>query len=237
MRLTVVEFADQCEAIFRSAGMSMDAVMATLTFRAADCYDRGAVSDYVHRQRAWLQRRGIPHAYAWVLELQKRGVPHYHVLWFVPTGQKLPMPDRIAKRQRRAFWPHGLSRIELARRGPAYITKYASKGDVYDAEGDRRSIPRGARIFGVGGEPQARRHAYWRAQPAYVREATTPGDVIRRAPGGGFFVVDTGIWIPSQWELITEPIADGRWRTTLRKKLGALPAIGGSEPQGSGVPS
>lgn len=221
MRTTVVEFADQCEAMFRSQGLAMDALMVTLTFRDSFTYDKGAVSEYVHRQRAWLQRRNVPHAYAWVLELQRRGVPHYHVLWFVPAGTRLPMPDTLGERQRRAFWEHGMTRIEKARRGPAYITKYASKGDILGDDGEKKPIPRGARIFGIGGEPKARRLAYWRALPAYVRAASTPGEVIRRAPGGGFVVVDTGVWMPAQWELTWQKLPDERWRMTLRRKAAA----------------
>jgi hypothetical protein len=134
------------------------------------------------------------------------------------------MPDCLAARQRKAFWPHGMTRIEKARVGPAYITKYASKGDILGDNGEPRPMPRGARIFGVGGPPEARRHAYWRALPAYVRAETTPDDVIRRADkGGGFVVLTTGVWIPSQWTMEWQAIAGGRWLLRLKRKEDPVP--------------
>jgi hypothetical protein len=162
----------------------------------------------VKRMRGWLEARNIVYAYEWVLEMQLRGAPHYHVLWWVPSGLRLPKPDTATGRQRKALWPCGLTRIEKARCGPAYITKYASKGD------QGRSLPKGARLFGVGGFDSAKRLAQWRALPAYVRNRTSEGDVVRKAAGGGWVVRSTGEHIPSEW-LRTVQWGPGYCRVTL----------------------
>jgi hypothetical protein len=168
--------------------------MVTLTYGPGSEYSPRQITEYVRRMRGWLESRRIVYAYEWVLELQRRGAPHYHVLWWVPVGIRLPKPDLAEGRQRKPLWPLGLTRIERARCGPAYITKYASKGD------DDRAIPKGARLFGVGGFDSAKRLAQWRALPAYVRNRTLEGDVVRRASGGEWYVRTTGEYIRSEWE-------------------------------------
>lgn len=87
-----------------------------------------------------------------------------------------------------------MTRVELARCGPAYIMKYASKGT------NGGVLPKGARLYGVGGFDMAKRVAQWRALPAYIREQTSEGDVVRRAKGGGWLVRDAGVHIESAWE-------------------------------------
>jgi hypothetical protein len=160
--------------------------------------------------RRWLDVRHIPYAYQWVLEMQQRGAPHYHVLWWLPPSIRLPMPDTVAQRQRKPLWPWGMSRIERARSGPAYLTKYATKGDR------GRSLPRKARLFGVGGIESAKRRAHWRALQEHVRSQTAEGKVVKRATGGGWCVPATGEYFPALWERVVE-FRDGQWRVAMRK--------------------
>lgn len=190
----VSHHADTVRDLFAAAGVPVQCIMVTLTYAPGVDYSPRQITEYMRRQCAWLDVRDILFAYEWVLELQQRGAPHYHVLWWVPLDSRLPMPDRVTGRQRKAFWPWGMSRIELAFCGPAYITKYASKG----TEG--RALPKGARLYGVGGFDSAKRIAQWRALPAYVRDKTTEGDIVRRAKGGGWVVRGTGEHIPSAWQ-------------------------------------
>ena len=194
MKLVVGHHADAVRDQFAQAEIPVQCIMVTLTYAPAAEYSPRQVTEYVRRMCAWLDTRDIVFAYEWVLELQKRGAPHYHVLWWVPLGTRLPMPDRVVGRQRKALWPFGMTRIERARCGPAYITKYASKGTCGG------SLPKGARLYGVGGFDTAKRKAQWRSLPAYIRNRTEEGDVVRRAKGGGWFVRQSGEYIPSAWE-------------------------------------
>ena len=109
------------------------------------------------------------------------------------------------------MWGLGLTRIERARSGPAYITKYASKGD------EGRALPRGARLFRIGGFDTAKRLAQWRALPAHVREKTEEGSTVRRALGGGWFVRETGEHIPSLW-LREVTSRGGYWTVVMRRR-------------------
>jgi hypothetical protein len=166
----------------------------TLTYAPEVVYSSRQITEYVRRTRAWLEARDVVYAYEWVLEMQRRGAPHYHVLWWLPHTVRVPKPDTTTGRQRKPLWPWGLTRVERARSGPAYIVKYASKGD------QGRRLPTGARLYGVGGFDSAKRVAQWRALPAYVREKTAEGDIVRRAYGGGWYVLSTGETIASEWE-------------------------------------
>jgi hypothetical protein len=194
LRLVVGHHADTVRDLYAESGVRCQCIMVTLTYAPGAEYSPRQVTEYVKRMRAWLEQRKIAYAYEWVLEMQKRGAPHYHVLWWIPVGMKLPMPDSVTGRQRKRLWPWGLTRIEIARSGPAYIVKYASKGD------QDRPLPRGARLYGVGGFDSAKRLAQWRALPAYVRDRTEQGSSVRRATGGGWLVRESGEHIPSEWE-------------------------------------
>jgi hypothetical protein len=180
--------------LFAQAGIAVQAIMVTLTYKPGVVYSPRQITEYIRRTCGWLEPRGMLFAYEWVLELQKRGAPHYHVIWWVPFGSRMPMPDLASGRQRKPLWPHGMTRIEPARSGPAYIMKYTSKGS------DEGRFPKGARLYGVGGFDTAKRIAQWRALPAYIRDRTAVGEIVRRAKGGGWLVRDSGEHIPSAWE-------------------------------------
>lgn len=212
MKLVVGHHADAVRDQFDQAEMPVQCIMVTLTYAPSVEYSPRQITEYVRRMCAWLDTRNIVFAYEWVLELQKRGAPHYHVLWWVPLGARLPMPDLVTGRQRKPLWPFGMTRIERARCGPAYITKYASKGT------GGGSLPKGARLYGVGGFDTAKRKAQWRALPAYIRNRTDEGDVVRRAKGGGWFVRQSGEHIPSAWERRVQ-FGSGYCRIILSRRL------------------
>lgn len=162
--------------------------MITLTYRPDVTWRPEHVSAAL---KIWRREVGPwPLRYVWVMELTKRGVPHYHVLVWLPPGVRLEKPDQSGA------WPHGWSRIEAARNAVGYLVKYASKGT---AEG--QSIPRGARLFGVGGLDAARRlRRAWKMLPRYMRQECSPEDRVRRARGGGWISAATGQW----WAAVEE---------------------------------
>lgn len=158
-----------------------EALFITLTYALVDGWRGRHISDYLRELG-----RSVPFKlrYVWVMELQKRGAPHYHVVLWVPTGEKIPMPDRSGQ------WQHGWSQVERARSPVSYVMKYASKG------GDME-LPRGARICGAGGlEIEGRVQVRWWLLPRYQRVRCTIGDNVHRCKGGGWVSHTTGEWWP-----------------------------------------
>lgn len=155
--------------------------MVTLTYRGGpDAWSPRHVSQFLTAARKWLGRRGHAFRYVWVAELQRRGVLHYHVALWLPEGVKLPKPDECG------WWVHGYTRIERARSAPRYLLKYLSKGGSYG------SLPKGARIYGVGGlEAAGRGVRRWLNAPSFVRGNTCAHAMARQArwrrvQGGGW---------------------------------------------------
>lgn len=168
------------------------ALMVTLTYRPGVDWQPEHVSEYIRRVRQWYKRKGHTVRYVWVLELTKAGRPHYHCLFWHPAGRGLSMP----KADRRGWWPHGMTRTERARNAVGYLAKYASKGsdDV---------MPKGARLYGVGGLSMAHRleRAWWNL-PVTVRRWGFPADRWRRASGGGWVCRATGEHRDPCWRVI-----------------------------------
>lgn len=166
------------------------AAMITLTYADGDDWQPEHIKEFLRLPRQYLKRRGFDMPYVWVAELQKRGAIHYHVLLWLPKGEKLPKPDR------QGWWPYGMSRIEKARSSVGYLVKYASKG----AEGAK--LPDGARMYGCGGlTREARNTRAYKMAPAWVRECFEEDDEPRRAIGGGWFSRVRGDWLPSPWRV------------------------------------
>lgn len=173
-----------CTAVDHSARC----VMVTLTYRGTnEDWQPRHVSEFIKRVRQYLARRDVAFRYVWVAELQKRGVIHYHVALWLPAGVELPKPDECG------WWPHGMTRIEVARGAVGYLMKYLSKGGCAS---DHR-LPLGARCYGVGGLG-----AYWRSArrwlglPAFVQaRADVEGSRSwRRCPGGGWVDGSGEVW-------------------------------------------
>lgn len=173
------------------------AAMITLTYRDDVEWSPRHISNLLDCTRKWLKRRGQKNfRYVWVLELTKRGRPHYHLVMWLPKGLTLPKPDK------QGWWPHGMTKIEWARKPVGYLAKYASKGQQFDDQGKLMPMPDGARIYGVGGlRPDQRDEKTWWLSPAWVRDTWTIQDRPRRAIGGGFMALSTGDWRPSPFEV------------------------------------
>jgi hypothetical protein len=197
MRVTVSHGGDHLDETLRRGGFRYRAAMLTLTYRDLDGWRPDHLAQLQAHVRNWLKRRGVRYGYVWVAELQQRGAVHYHLVLWLPKGLTLPKPDK------QGWWPHGMTRIEWARKPIGYLLKYASKG----APG--LTFPKGLRLYGTSrlAEVPRRICRYWKT-PRYAREALTgqgmegPGDVIR-APGGGFVDRLTGLFW--SWRLEGEP--------------------------------
>lgn len=174
----------------RRGGFRYHAAMVTLTYAPGHTWNGRHVSAFLHAARQWHKRIGKRMHYVWTAEMQERGVIHYHVIFWLPSGYRLPKPDQ------RGWWPHGSTRIDPARTGVGYIAKYASKG----AEGP--AFPRGVRIHGAGGlDHDGKRQArFWRA-PSEAREYFGPAADIRPITGGRVCSL-TGLFWKSPWRLI-----------------------------------
>lgn len=168
------------------------ACMVTLTYAPASLWAADQISAFLRHARQWLKRRSVAFRYVWVHESTKSGLPHYHVVFWLPKRVRLPKPDRAG------WWPWGLTRIELARNSVGYLAKYASKGD------SDTPPPKGARIHGQGGLPEAARleRAWW-LSPAYIRDRCLPADRPQRAPGGGWLLKASGEWFPAAYRLVS----------------------------------
>jgi hypothetical protein len=188
------------EAIVRG-GFRCEAVMITPTYAPGNEWKAGHLQAFTDCIRKHLARRGVVFRYVWVAELQtgrmaKFGVGgaevvHYHMVLWLPRGLRLPKPDEAG------WWPHGMTRIEVARHGAAYIAKYATKAMCAP------EFPRGLRLSGAGGlELADRRIATWCLMPKYVRDISQVGDRVRRVPGGLWCNEETGELVRSRWRLV-----------------------------------
>lgn len=163
--------------------------MVTLTYREVDQWRPDHMSKFLDNVRKYFGARGLRPRYVWVSELQKRGAVHYHCLFFMPKGLTLPKPDK------RGWWPHGMTRIEWAKKAIGYLVKYTSK-----LESKTVGFPRGLRICGSGGlDADARREKRWWSMPAYVRAVWGIDSDIHPAVGGGFVARLTGDWMASRY--------------------------------------
>ena len=170
-------------------GHRLEALFVTLTYREVDGYRARHIAEYV---KALKRSVSFDVRYVWVLELQRRGAPHYHLVVWIPRGEKIPLPDSSGQ------WPHGSSQVQRARHPVSYIMKYASKGTDVD------KLPRGARICGGGGlGVDGRRVVRWWLLPRYQRVRCTVDDDVHRCTGGGWVSLVTGEWWPpSSAELV-----------------------------------
>lgn len=166
-------------------------VMVTLTY-ATDTWQPRHVADFIAHVRKHMQRRKEQLRYVWVAELQRRGVIHYHFAIWLPHALRLPKPDH------RGWWPHGATRIEVARNAVPYLLKYLSK----DTSKTLGRFPKGARVYGVGGlEHSMRRARRWLNLPSFVQGNSSIEDDWRRVKGGGW-CDPHGVFWPSEFERV-----------------------------------
>lgn len=152
------------------------AYFVTLTYANGDDWSGRDVSDFLKRVREWARRRGFRVPYVWCAETQKRGAIHYHLVMWLPKGQRMPKPDKCG------WWARGFSNVQRVKKNAVgYLMKYVSKGK------EAPKLPKGSRICGSGGldaDARAEFH-YWRL-PRYVRENLEIGQRAERVEGGGW---------------------------------------------------
>jgi hypothetical protein len=225
MRSSVLTVARLCGVHLPLGGFRFRCAMVTTTYRPGVEWNPDHIPAFFHRLRSWASRRGVTVPYVWVAELQARGAVHYHILVWLPKGLTLPKPDK------RGWWPHGLTRVEWARRPVGYLAKYTSKGGRSGSPaGDsspqsQHAFPRGLRLHGFGQVPaRVREIRAWWMLPATLRDQWSSADRLRRAPGGGWIATSSGEWIPPEWGLMGA--ASGFVRlvrlTDLQRELRAL---------------
>jgi hypothetical protein len=177
--------------VTRADGFRPDTVlMLTLTYERGEDWRPMHVARLLDHFRRWCKSNDIPARYVWVAELQKRGAIHYHVAVWVPRDLRVPSPDDAG------WWPHGATNVVRARSAPAYLMKYLSKGT------NVQGMPKGARMYGVGGlEHSMRRAARWLRYPAFIKARADILDDWKRARGGGWWSPD-GFVVPSEFERV-----------------------------------
>lgn len=183
--------------IEHTLGRTRQAWFITLTYRPETEWQPEHIKAFMLHLRRWAKSNGHVLPYVWAAELQKRGAVHYHVVCWLPksiTKATFPKPDQAG------WWPHGMSQRVPARNAVGYLAKYVSKGSIStDAK-----FPKGCRLHGGGGlNIEARASVRWWLLPSWIREAVTPADDVRRAPGGGFVSRATGQWWPSIYQRLT----------------------------------
>ena len=111
-------------------------VMIGLTYREGEPWQPNDIRDFMITVKRKLGESLL--AYAWVSELQTRGALHYHVVLYMRTTARLPLPDKAG------WWKHGSTKVTGAR-SPFYLVSYTKKQD----QKDYMKFPEGARAFAV----------------------------------------------------------------------------------------
>lgn len=173
-------------------GWRFGPLMITFTYRDDVEWKPEHLSKSIEAMQIWAKRKGgfsLP--YVWVMELTKRGRPHFHLIVWMPLRWRLPKPDK------RGWWKYGSTRVDRVKNAVGYVAKYASKFESKDAE-----FPSGARIHGTGGMTQHEKRvlAWWKL-PKDLRRGSEGSCVWRRAPGGGWYDIDTHERIYPQWQI------------------------------------
>ena len=140
MRRVVIAAAEAARDTMQASGQSFDTLLLTLTYRWDGQWAPEQIGFFMQQLLQRCRRQGVDVKYQWVLELTKRGRPHYHVLLWVPKGFRIPKQDA------HGYWPHGMTNVVKARSAVGYLVKYATKGTT-----EMHQLPKGARLFGVGG--------------------------------------------------------------------------------------
>jgi len=176
------------------------ALMVTLTYADANGWQPNHVKEYLRHVRQWFKRvTGDALRYVWVAEIQPermkrtgQAVMHYHVVFWMPRHVTMPKADK------RGWWPHGMTKTEVAQKAVGYVMKYASKFDT------KQGIIHGARVYGVGGLAAADRGVRrWCNWPSFVQARAAVTDRFSPAPGGGWLDRSSGEWWPSEYRIVS----------------------------------
>ena len=195
MRRVVITGATVAREWLETSRSRYFACLVTLTYRSGVPWDASQIRQFITRCRDYARERGVRLRYQWVIELTQRGIPHYHVVFWMPHGFRLPKPDSSG------FWPFGMSNIKRARKPVGYLVKYATKGStaVY-------SLPKGARLFGVGGGIESEKLATHRAGlPMWLLEHLSSDAGARKVPHCGWVCKLSG-------EVFKSPFSVSWWR-------------------------
>lgn len=176
--------------------------MVTLTYVGVDDWRADHISQATEVYRRWCARLGVPCRYIWVAELQKRGAVHYHLIAWLPKGQRMPhwdIPVAMASgRTMKPFWSHGMTNTEQARTGVGYLMKYLSK------LGPDTVFPPHLRLYGVGGlTAQARAVRSWYNLPEWAKREHGVGELRRQ--GSRIVVVESGEILPAMYARSFKP--------------------------------
>ncbi|TSE21707.1 hypothetical protein Talka_00393 [Tepidimonas alkaliphilus] len=177
-------------------------LFVTLTYDTRGTLGRGAhdwqpchIKDALKRYRRWANGVGIRVRYVWVAELQQSGTMHYHLAIWVPRHVTMPKWDKAGP-GRGPFWPHGMTRTEVARDAVGYLMKYMSK------IGGHHDYPKGARIYGIGGLDQSLASIRsWLNLPEWCKALYGVGELITRS--GRRVVRQTGEVLASPWRRVS----------------------------------
>lgn len=168
-------------------------LMVTLTYRGDNrAWAPQHISDYIHRVRKWFARlTSRKLRYVWVAELQERGVIHYHAVFWMPSHITMPRADK------RGWWPHGMTKTEVAKKPIGYLMSYVSKISSKNVGG----FPHGARISGHGGLDESGRNIRrWVLWPAYVQCNAEVGERWKPAVGGGYLNHTSGEFLCAEFK-------------------------------------
>jgi hypothetical protein len=206
MRRVVIASAEGAQRGIGTYSGRTETLLVTLTYAPQSSWDPRHIADYMRALSHYARRERFRFRYQWVIELTQRGVPHYHVLLWVPYGRRIPKPDDSG------MWAHGSSRTERARNAVGYLVKYATKGETSSLY----SLPKGARLFGVGGGDKSEKLSTHRAGlPMWLLERLPSDARARRVARLGWVCLDTGelhrtpfevVWFKDDWGVCTVQI-------------------------------
>lgn len=192
-------------------GEGRQMVMVTLTYREEESWKPVHLGEYIKCERHRLNKLGAVFAYFWVAELTRKGKVHYHILWFVPSGVRMRMPDEAG------IWRHGSTRTERARNAGGYLRKYLTKWTVPG----RRHYPTGLRTFGVGystkGMEEAKLYRQQNCVPGWLRDEVGPGVICRRSSAGGWYVGRRRYFSPYRVSVCAVDAERGKWRYYIQR--------------------
>lgn len=192
-----VGFAARAHAVSEKGSRSDVCHMVTLTYADPDGWRPTHMTKAMNRMRDWCARQGFAYRYTWVAEIQEErftrtGEPviHYHIAVWLPRGVRCPKFDV------RGWWPHGMTRSEVAKHATGYLMSYLKKGS-HDLP-----FPAGSRRYGVGGlDHSLRRARRWLGLPAFVQGNSSIWDRWSRADGGGW-TAPTGEHFDSEFQRV-----------------------------------
>jgi hypothetical protein len=172
-------------------GRGYQVLFVTLTYHHGDAWRGTHLTAYMDKVRNHYRAcTGDKLRYVWVGETQERGAIHYHVIFWVKKSYFMPKADK------KGWWPHGMTKTEKARLSGGsvvYLMGYIKK------QKSKEGLPRGARIFGVGGLSDSGRSVRrWIHLPGFLQARYDCHSRVRRAVGGGWVDADGTRWAP-EW--------------------------------------